>query len=252
MKMHVVLDLEKRTRKFSKRLGHEPCLQTDGGIADFALDFGSGNQCRDGVDDDAVNCPRSDEHIADFKRLLSEVGLGDEHVIDIHAQTGCIDRVERMFRVDERHDTAERLRLGKDLQRQSGFAAGLRSVHLDDSTPRNAADPQRCIKWQCAGGYSADVQVMAAITVFHDGAFAELRFDLVGCDLEHLGFFFVHALVTLPFALLCNAIDYTNAMFRWSSTKSRTSVRLVNPSHSAGRLHDPMARNTEQRSTSRT
>ena len=130
--------------------------------------------------------------------MLSEVGLGDEHVIDIYAQTGCIDRVERMFRVDERDDTTERLRLGKDLQRQRGFAAGLRSVHLDDSTPRNAADPQRCIKWQCAGGYSADVQVMAAITVFHDGAFAELRFDLVGCDLEHLGFFFVHALVTLP------------------------------------------------------
>ncbi len=32
---------------------------------------------------------------------------------------------------------------------------------------------------------------MAAITVFHDGAFAELRSDLVGCEFER--FFFVRS-----------------------------------------------------------
>ena len=79
-----------------------------------------------------------------------------------------------MFGVDECHNAAERLRLGKDLQRKRGFTAGLRPVHLDDSTTGNASDAQRGIKRQCAGGYSADVQVMAAITVFHDGALAEL------------------------------------------------------------------------------
>ena len=149
-------------------------MQTNGGIADLALDFCSGNQCRDGVDDDAVDCTRANEHIADFERLLAKIGLGDKDVIDIHAKSSRIDRIERMFRVDERHDTAECLRLGEDLQRKRGFTAGLWSVHLDDSTTRNAADTQRGIKRQCAGGYSADVQVMAAISVFHDGAFAEL------------------------------------------------------------------------------
>ena len=106
-----------------------------------------------------------------------------------------------MLGIDERNYAAERLGFSENLQCERGFTAGLRAIDLDDAAAGHATNAKGGIERECAGGDGADVEVLSPIAVLHDGAFAELRFDLVGGDLEHLEFFVVHARVTFLHAL---------------------------------------------------
>ena len=81
--MHVVLDLGKRTRKFFEALGtlSRACRPTVVSPISPPISARGTNAATESMTTQSI-APRSDEHTADFKRLLSEVGLGDEHVID--------------------------------------------------------------------------------------------------------------------------------------------------------------------------
>ena len=94
--------------------------------------------------------------------------------------------IERVLGVDEGRGAAELLRLGDDLQRQRGLAGGLRPVDLDHAAARQAADAERDIEAQRAGGDDLDIVAWPRIAQAHDRALAELLFDLAQCGDQRL------------------------------------------------------------------
>ena len=83
-----------------------------------------------------------------------------------------------MLGVDERRHAAELLRLGDDLQRQRGLAGRLRPEDLDDAAARHAADAERVVDADGAGGNGVDRLDGAFLAEAHDRALAELLLDL--------------------------------------------------------------------------
>jgi hypothetical protein len=69
---------------------------------------------------------------------------------------GVLD-VQRVLGVDEGAGAAQLLHLGHDLQRQRGLARRFRAVDLDHAAARQAADAQRDVQAQRAGGDDLDV-----------------------------------------------------------------------------------------------
>ena len=108
------------------------------------------------VDDDDVDAARADEHLDDLERLLAVVGLRDQQVVEIDAELLRVRRVERVLGVDERRHAAELLRLGNHLQRQRRLARRLRPEDLDDAAARHAADAERVVDADGAGGNRVD------------------------------------------------------------------------------------------------
>src|SRR5919106_474982 len=90
-----------------------------------------------------------------------------------------------MLGVDEGSDTAGALRLGDDMERQGGLAAGLGAEDLDDPAARHAADPERDVQGDRAGRYGTDARVLV-LPHAHDRAFTELLFDLPERNLQSL------------------------------------------------------------------
>jgi hypothetical protein len=96
----------------------------------------------DGVDHQNVDLAGADEVRRDFERLLAEVGLRYQEVIDVHAELFRVDRVERVLDVDEGRDAALLLRFGDHLERDGGFAGRLRTEDFVDAAAREAAHAQ--------------------------------------------------------------------------------------------------------------
>jgi len=98
-------------------------LQAGQRIAHFAFQFGLRHQCRYRVDHQhARPAPERHQRVADLQRLLAGVGLRDQQLVDVDAKLAGIDRIERMFGVDEGADAALLLAFGHRMQRQRGFA----------------------------------------------------------------------------------------------------------------------------------
>ena len=108
----MVSGLPKKTPIFSRSLRHETSLQTDVGVTHLAFDFCARHECRNGVDDDEVDGPRTHEHVGDFEGLFTRVGLRDEKLVDVDTERLGVFGVESVFRVDERGDAATRLNVG--------------------------------------------------------------------------------------------------------------------------------------------
>ncbi|MNT31083.1 hypothetical protein D3C72_1669060 [compost metagenome] len=83
-----------------------------------------------------------------------------------------------MFGVDKGAGAAQLLHLGHYLQRQRGLARRFRTIDLHHAAARQAADAQRDIEPQRAGGHHLDVLFDLAIAQTHDRALAELLLDL--------------------------------------------------------------------------
>src|SRR3546814_20090411 len=89
-----------------------------------------------------------------------------------------IGRVERVFGIDEPADPAVLLRLGDDVQRQSGLTRTLRAVDLDDPPRRQTTDPEGDIQTQGAGRDGLDLLDGALVAEAHQGDLAEALLDL--------------------------------------------------------------------------
>ena len=76
-------------------------------------------------------------------------------------------------------------------KRQRGFARGFRTVDFDDAAARQAADAERDVETERAGGDRLDV-VGARVAQTHDRALAELLFDLAERGGERLLTIFFH------------------------------------------------------------
>ena len=89
-----------------------------------------------------------------------------------------VHRIERVLGVDEGARAAGALDFGDDLQGQRGLARGFRAVDLDDAAARQAADAERDVEAERAGGDGLDVVGRARLAEAHDRALAELLLDL--------------------------------------------------------------------------
>src|SRR5205823_7557663 len=131
---------------------------------------------------------------ADFQRLLAGVGLRDQELVDIDAELARIDRIERVFGVDEGANAALLLALGDGMQRQRGLARGFRPVDFNHPPPRQTADAKRNIEPERARGDGLDIHRAVVLAEPHHRALAELALDLgkrggQGLGLVHGGSF---------------------------------------------------------------
>src|SRR6202000_1800193 len=109
------------------------------GCAHLPLELGLRHQRRHRVDHEHVDRAGTHQRVADFQRLLAGVGLRDQELIDIDAELAGIDRVERVFGVDEGADAALLLALGHRMQRQRGLAGRLRPIDFNHPAARQPA-----------------------------------------------------------------------------------------------------------------
>src|SRR5205085_10227430 len=101
-----------------------------------------------------------------------------------------IDRIERVLGIDEGADAALLLRLGEAVQRERGLAGGFRAVDLDHAAARQAADAERDVEPERAGGDALDLHRLVVLAELHDRALAEGALDLGERGIE--GFRLIH------------------------------------------------------------
>src|ERR1035437_9355501 len=157
-------------------LGHQPGLASHRHVAHLAVELGAGCERGDGVEHDDVDRVGADERLHDVERVLAAVGLGNEEIVELHADDTGVFRVERVLDVDERSEAAFFLRLGDDTEAKGGFARGFRAVDFDDAALGQAADAEREVDGERAGGERLDLHLGRAAEA-HDGAFAKLFRD---------------------------------------------------------------------------
>jgi hypothetical protein len=101
--MKITMQRERLIEPVSLRsaLRHQPGLQANVAIAHFAFDFGARHQRGDRIDHQHVDRVRAHQRIDDFERLFAGIGLRDDQFVDVDAQLLGIDRIERVFGIDE-------------------------------------------------------------------------------------------------------------------------------------------------------
>ena len=158
------------------------------GIAHFAIEFGFGNEGRDRVDDDDVDAVGFDEDIGDFEGLLAVIGLRDEQVINIDAETSRIAHVEGVFGIDKGSYAAVFLSLGNGVNGQGGLTGTFRTKNLDDAAFGITAHAKCSVEGKATGGYHLHVFHLL-VAEFHDGAFTKVLFDFCHSGLQRFQFF---------------------------------------------------------------
>src|SRR5579859_2010415 len=175
--------------QLAQRLRHEARLKAHVAVAHLAFEFGLGDQRRDRIDHQHVDGVRAHQRFGNLQRLFAVIRLGYEEVIDVHAEFFGVDRVQRVFGVDEGGHAAGLLRLGDHLKRDGGLAARLRPKNLYHAAAREAAHAERCVERNGAGGNDGDGDDRLLAPQAHNGAFAKLFFDLREGQIDCPGFF---------------------------------------------------------------
>ena len=83
-----------------------------------------------------------------------------------------------MLGIDECANAAIFLALGNGLETECGFTGGFRTENFNHTAAGQAADAERQVHAEGAGGNNIKVFFLLAAVHFHDGAFAEVFFDL--------------------------------------------------------------------------
>src|SRR4051812_49960256 len=91
-----------------------------------------------------------------------------------------------MLGVYESTHTASLLRLGDDMERQSGLARTFRAVDLDDTALRHAADAESDVEPERPGGDRLHGRYLAAAAELHDRAVAEGTVELRHSSIRRL------------------------------------------------------------------
>ncbi len=146
-------------------------------VAHLAFDLGPRHQRRDRIDDQHVDRVRAHQRIDDLERLLAGVGLRHDQLVDVDPELLGVGRVERMLGIDERGGPADLLRLGDGVQRERRLARAFRPVDFDHPPARQAADAERDVEPEAAGGDRFDLHLLAAAEL-HRRALAERAVDL--------------------------------------------------------------------------
>ncbi len=179
-----------RGGELAQRLTHQPRLQARLAVAHLAFELGARHERRHRIDDQNVNRAGAHQGVGDFQRLFAGIRLRDQKFVDINAQLARIDRIERVFGVDERADAALLLRFGEGMQSERGFAGGFRAINFDHPAARQTANPERDVEPERAGGDGIDIHRLHVLAEPHDRALAELPLDLRQRGIK--GFRFIH------------------------------------------------------------
>ena len=171
--------------ELAQRLRHQPRLQARERIAHLAFDLRARHERGDAIDDDDVDGVAADERVADLERLLAGVRLRDEQLADVDAARLGVVLVERVLDVDVGGDAAGALRRRDDVVGERGLAGALRAVDLGDAAARQAADAEREVEREGAGGDDVDLEVLG-VAELHDGAAAVALLDIGEGVLERL------------------------------------------------------------------
>jgi hypothetical protein len=169
-------------------------LQAGQRVAHLAFELGLRHQGRHRIDHQHVDRAGAHQRVADFQRLLAGVGLRDQEFVDVDAELSGIDRIQRVFGIDEGADAALLLALGHGVQRQRGLAGGFRPVNFHHPAARQATDAERDVEPERARGNGLDIHGAVVFAQFHHRALAELALDLgerggQGLGLVHGGSF---------------------------------------------------------------
>src|ERR1017187_7954522 len=175
--------------EFAQRLRHQAGLQANMTVAHFPVEFGLGHQGGHRVNDQHVDGAGTHQSLGDLQRLFAIIGLRDQQVVHIDAQLGRVDGVEGVLGIHEGGHASLLLRFANHLQRDGGFARRLRPEDLDHAPAREAADAQRRVKRNGSGGDHGDGDDRTLAPQLHDGAFAELLFDLRHGQVDGPAFF---------------------------------------------------------------
>ena len=155
-------------------------------VADLTFEFLAGHEGGHGVDDDDIQRIRADQRFADAQGFFTAAGLGDEQFIHLHAKLARVAGIERVLHIDEGCQAAGLLRLGDDRERERRLAGGFRSIDFHDASAREAADAERLVDQQVAGGDDRHVH-LRAFAHAQDRAFAVVLLNLLDGEVEVLG-----------------------------------------------------------------
>ena len=131
-------------------------MQADKRVAHFALDFLTRYERCNRVHDHDVQCTRAHQCFGNFQTLLTGIRLGYQQAVDVNAQRTGINRVKGVLGIDECRFTACLLCLRDGVQGNRGLTGRFRSIDLDDSAARQAADAQRTVQTDRTGGNVVD------------------------------------------------------------------------------------------------
>src|SRR4029078_573195 len=120
--------------------------ETQVDVAALALDVGLWHKRADGIDNQNIDGAAPYQGLGDFQSLLSVIRLRNQQVIRLDSEFFSMTQVEGVFRVDIGPHSSLFLGFGDNMQREGGFAGGLRTINLDYSSARDAADSQRNIQ----------------------------------------------------------------------------------------------------------
>ena len=154
------------------------------GVPDFAVEFGFGDECGNGVDNDDVDGVGFDEHFGDLEPFFAVGGLADEQFVEVDTEPAGPLGVECMFGVDEGGDPAFFLSAGDGVQGERCFAAGFRAEKLKDAAARKTATAKGEVQRQGTGGNAGEATDVFGGVQFHDRTLAEHFFNLADCVFE--------------------------------------------------------------------
>ena len=169
-------------------------MQADHLVAHLAFDFGARGEGGDRVHNDDVDRTGTHQHVGNFQRLFAGIRLRNQQIADIDAELLGVLRIKCVFGVDEGGDTAELLHFGNDLQTERGLARGFRTVDFDNTATRQTTNAERDVQTERSGGHHLDAVVDLGVAHLHDGAFAELLFNLLQRCSQRLCLVVVHGL----------------------------------------------------------
>ena len=166
------------------------------GIAHLAFDFGLGCKGRHRVDDDHIERTGAHQHVGDFKRLFTRIGLADEQFVDIDPDGPGVHGIHGVLGVDIGADATIALCLGHDVHGESGLTRRLGTVDLDDTATGQTTHAECEVERQCTRGHHLDGQG-TLLAHPHDGTLAVLLVDLGQCHFECLVAIVAHDRVSL-------------------------------------------------------
>ena len=102
-------------------LAHQTSLQAHVAIAHVAFDFCTWCECSNRVDNKNVNRTGTNEHVGDFKRLLTSVWLRNEELVDVDTNGLGVHRIHRVLSVDVGTNASVALCFCNNVHRKCGL-----------------------------------------------------------------------------------------------------------------------------------
>ena len=120
-------------------------------ITHIAVNLGAGNESRYRVDYNDINSAGTNQHIHNFECLFPSIGLRYQEGIGVNAEFGSIDRIECMFSINKRRDTARFLHIRYSMQSDSGLTRRFRTINFNHTAAGQSADTESSIQSDSAG-----------------------------------------------------------------------------------------------------